>query len=470
MSIVISDKNASKRLMDLLKEFKIDVEKFNKALIDTGAVIAGSAVMQSVLGVKWDNSDIDIWLPVDHVNSVKNLGKAAHILQALPTYRMPHTITVGGTLNYERLTTFVSNIMTLKNKPTGAKTIQIMFVKTSIRDVISSFDFIESQMYYDGKNLLAIDNTIMPMLLKKQLHMSKIALEMQSPHEWIRTLKRVDKYVKRGFTNLDVTEREKIIKSISSQIDPDTLNEFIKAFARVWKSKPFCSKQIIITLNNNRVEMRIPTEADSLLPSPIIDQNDNTTPPQQCFDIIMYNDEDIEKYISSNSNDNIVIIEPSGKKAVCFSRDALQKLLKDPDTIFYPCIGRNGRYPVDYEKEMVRIYLSGFNVVVPLSDAEAAISNTSRIFRLYKADAEQYKTTSSRSSIASGANWIGRDHCQDGSDKQLYRLLPQPTAQGGMSVKTKLKYNGKMYKIHTGDRGGKYIMVDKKKIYATKLH
>lgn len=524
-----SDSNArlisqsKSRLYKLLQDFEItDMTKFNKALIDTGAVIAGSAVMQSVLNVRWENSDIDIWLPVGGGQSIKNLGKAGPILQALPnTYFMPSIIKMcprGANDSYirygdyARLKKFVSHVMTIKNFFNGSysKIIQIMFVKTSIRDVISSFDFNESHMYYDGKNLVTKGNTI-SMLLKKKFHMSDIALEMQTLYEWIRTFKRIEKYENRGFKKINVIELVKVVKSIINFVKTNpSFDEYrLEDFVRAWSMNSCCFDKIMIDWKNNRLELRVvgttriykserrgddisdhidssdhndsssdthsggvrpPHSGDTFLnpPAPIIRNVENM--PQNCFDFTMYSDENIKKHISADKNNNIVIISPSGKKSTCFSRTELKQLLKDQDTVFYPCIGRDGYFPVDKQKTMVRIYSNDFNVVVPVTDVKTAISNTAAsIFRIHETD-EKYETTaSSRTThnMQDDAARVSADHCQQGSDKQLYRLLPHPITQGGSAQKN-LKYQGKMYKVHTGDRGGKYIIVAKKKIYTTK--
>jgi hypothetical protein len=193
--------------------------------------------------------------------------------------------------------------------------------------------------------------------------------------------------------------------------------------------------------------------------------------PKTCFDFIMYGDEDIKEYLNPENNinsDNLVIIDPNQTRGICSSRTYLENLLRDPSMRFYPCIRvPQGGFQFVRNKTLIRIHSNNFNVVVPITDVKKAMSGQNgNIFKLYKTDTEYEFTSGANAAYLIGREaYVSADHCQSGSNKTLYRLLPTSLDQLGGIKKQKYKYKGKFYKICKGTKGGKYIIVDKKRIY-----
>ena len=545
---------------------KVDALKL--ALIESRAVIAGSAIMQSVRGETWGDSDIDIWLPTNSEDlPIDNVCKATGILKCLPNhYDIPNIIKMCPRNRnraympieqYERLSNYVTHIMTINHKRFLKKAIQIIFVKTTIEEVIASFDIIASQIWYNGKDFYQIlpeqfDARVQPpipmseiiddenlqgtdaelpitQLKEKIIKMSTIALELQSPFEWVRTIIRIEKYMTRfKIDKIDNGEKVKIVESIIDKIDKQhvvqpvtryslqSMRFYLQNFKTAWKTNESCLKQgITVRWNDNKLEFTIKGDADTdanisrltTEPPTLTDtdtdteteietvtangnkwdgdkyvinnenENENALKPttnvdithkKTCFDFCAYDDEDIENYIEEDTDDNIVIFDASGDQPICYSRQRLVELMNTANAVFYPC---ESEFPPTAirDKTLVRIQLT-YNVVVPISDVVDAIDNTaSKIFRIYKTNTTFDRTKSANVEFnVHEAAMVSGDHCQEGTNKDLHRLLDPKVFQtltrsgGGKKMFT---YNGLKYKLFKGKRGGKYIFVGEKKIY-----
>ena len=530
--------------------FKFDtedqVDDLKKALSSSGAVIAGSAIMQSVLGVEWEDSDIDIWLPVSSQDSpVDSLCKATDILKCIPgDYNVPKIIKMcprrhGTNLEqYQRLSAYVTYIMTMYSKTNNKKAIQIIFVKTTVQEVIASFDIIASQIWYNvdrdehdeflqilpnqfdhndkpkSVNIIeeAVGDTPIIQLLARQIKMSEIALKLQSPFEWIRTIIRIEKYNTRFKTSIDKVEKQSIVQSIINKINIEHANSpenqyslnvmlnYLHNFKAAWTENESCKKQDISvrwndTLGLHVLEFRIQGVRRSgtiiLNTNPIVipplekrkiwtidnylitddnevaiipDKNDNPI-KETCFDFCTYDDEEIIKYLAENKKDNIVIFDASGEKPICYTRQRLTDLINTASTVFYPCLPQN---KANKKKTLVRIHCQDYNTVVPISDVTSAIQSEQTIFRIYKTGTrfEITKSANVEYNVHDGS-FVSGDHCQAGTNKNLYRLLDADSFKVSQSAGGKIMYtyNGLKYKLLIGKRGGKYIFVGEKKIY-----
>ena len=564
-----------KRLKTLLEKSNIKVDKLNIALKNTGAVIAGSAIMQSVLIVSeadWKDSDIDIWIPLNTSNANAR-DTVMEIMKALPdTYRYPLIHSVSNfNGNYARLAKYVSQIFTIKSSLHTHKTIQLMFAKTPILKLIKSFDFLEAQVYYDGKDLYQPSTLNFVRLKDKTLTLSDVACKEQTPYEWIRTLSRIQKYVGRGFSTISVADRKTMANSIKEYIEAHT--DFLcREFIRAWVANVYTPRSALVfqpgydeikiifdgepdeegdipeieisvqcisansnssqnsssqrqsnngsqgnsqrqsnngsqgnnqrqsnngsQVNNNRSNSgpRSPRSYRSLespsslgshrslgsprrrrrlrnllnyplpLPIPIIDETHTTAAAlETCYDLYSLEDIDIEKYTNEDA-DNIVIIDTTCKNAIGFKRTWLENLLTDAKCIFYPCYN----YKVRLSECMVRIYSNNINVVVPLQDVDDAIKTDVKRFKLYKTDIT-HEFTASHDVAVSHGTMVGADHCQDGTNKLLYRLLPDPLQVGGIVSLVYLKKEGKLGKgrrVHKDKKTDeKYILLNKKRVY-----
>jgi hypothetical protein len=534
-----------------------------EALISSNAVIAGSAIMQSVLNVDWNDSDIDIWLPIDsEASPIDSFCKAIKILKCIPGhYYIPKIIKMCPRNNgfmsietYQRLSTYVTYIMTMHHRQNSKKAIQIICVKTTIAEVIASFDIIASQIWYNGKEFMQIlpgqlgtnnipmseqitdgeiviepdmSQNVKPInqLINKQIKMSTIALELQSPFEWIRTIIRIEKYKTRfDATSISTEEKKSIIKSIIAKIDKQHANSpvterslrnmhyYLQNFKTVWKTNDSCKKQgikvrwntlqgldvleFILKKHQSQGLSGLVNETDESFftkppPEPSVDvvpqvkkwigdtyviQNDDNegaevptkvgTDKKECFDFCAYDDEDIVKYLDYDKDNNIVIFDASGEQPICYTRQRLTDLMNTASAVFYPC---QSEYPhtTIKDKTLVRIQLI-YNVVVPISDVVEAIKNKEvKIFRVYTTNTifERTKSANVEYNVHAAA-MVSGDHCQDETDKKLHRLLDANSVKSsGGGGKKMYTYNGLKYKLLNGTRGGKYIFVGEKKIY-----
>lgn len=139
----------------------------------------------------------------------------------------------------------------------------------------------------------------------------------------------------------------------------------------------------------------------------------------QCFDWEDYDNRPIETYL--NYTPNGIIYSTLDGHAVCSSVENLNFYLKDPTSIFYHCIGRDGRFPVDQKWPVIKLPVADFMTYVPAAQLKRALKQKQNFLLLYPVDVK-WETTASKGATE-GGGWVSADHCQAGSDKQLWSLI-----------------------------------------------
>lgn len=158
-------------------------------LRQTRACIAGSYTLQAALGNHsrvWPSSDVDVW-----VRGAEHVATYAVALLALG-YDLPF---VNGTTNstYVRLRTSVSQIITFAH--TTMPKVQVL-VLTRDEPVVTDFDLVMLQCWYDGHELRATEAAAKD---QRARHLTLNSAAVQDAASWFRTLRRVRKYEARGF-------------------------------------------------------------------------------------------------------------------------------------------------------------------------------------------------------------------------------------------------------------------------------
>jgi len=205
-------------------------ERMRSALVRLGipasidAVIAGSAVMQAVLGEAWEGSDIDMWTTARAFPGVKaDLSHAGYVLSRL--------VLVDHNSAYARMSATISCIYEFA-AAAGPPVIQVIIVKLDLAlAAVHAFDITACQVYYvPAQHLLAAASPdALASLLARQLVFSQSALATQAPMEWIRTLKRVCKYVQRNFT-IGEAQWARMLHAVSERCtDAEALRRWVQS-------------------------------------------------------------------------------------------------------------------------------------------------------------------------------------------------------------------------------------------------
>lgn len=217
-----------KYINDRLKMMGINSKEFNDSLQRSNSIVSGSFPLQCLLGEYW-NSDIDIYnnhsVPYYHPNKNNNFYdyrwlekifetnsnkiKVARIIkddsmyeyedkQLIESFNCDYGYCINGLHNINYLVDFDIN----KNQ------CQFIIYKNNILD---KFDFDFCKLKYDGNKLYFIENMNIikykTITLKKNYIIDSYNQQFQNYHydkdkrdEYIeKTLKRMDKYKKRGF-------------------------------------------------------------------------------------------------------------------------------------------------------------------------------------------------------------------------------------------------------------------------------
>jgi hypothetical protein len=186
--------------------------------------IAGSAVMQAVLGEAWEGSDIDMWATAPAYPSV-----AADLESA--GYALSRHVPIEDNSAYARMSATIRCIYEFA-AAAGPPVIQVIIVKLdSALAAVHAFDITACQVYYvPAQHLLAAAcPDALASLLARQLVFSQSALATQAPMEWIRTLKRVCKYVQRGFV-IEDAQWARMVAAVSERCtDAEALRRWVQS-------------------------------------------------------------------------------------------------------------------------------------------------------------------------------------------------------------------------------------------------
>lgn len=175
-------------------------------------LIAGSAVMQAVLDEAWEASDMDMW-------ATSHAGAAADLKHA--GYALARHVPIDENSAYARMSATIRCIH--EYRKAAGPVVQVITVKTeNALDAVHAFDITACQVYYVPKQrvLAAASPDALAALLARRIVFSQSALQTQAPMEWIRTLKRVCKYVRRGFV-IEDAQWTRMLAAVSERLGDD---------------------------------------------------------------------------------------------------------------------------------------------------------------------------------------------------------------------------------------------------------
>jgi len=214
------------RLSELFDAEEYSVEKFCTLLRENNIVIAGSAPLQALLGEAWPSSDIDIW--IDPENRDRSFRRLSAFLTLAGCQKIRQINFCKMFSEYARLRNQVSEIYATK---LHGITIQIVICKIPVLEVVSNFDLTICNVFFDGEVIHVSDETRAD-IETKTLTTNGV---VQNPMEWLRTVKRMIKYYKRGFTNIDYVKinRDLTESQVRDNMEVGLPEDMIKRFIDV---------------------------------------------------------------------------------------------------------------------------------------------------------------------------------------------------------------------------------------------
>lgn len=251
-SIVGGDEypNATQFMRQQFSQSAIDPDLMLQAMRETGAVVAGSSVLKAILqsyagqqlpAGNWQDDDFDIWVR-DDPSKYWDPTQAFHNLLVAAGYRHARKFTTEKS-QYQRLRRYVKHIHVYEaaagsngeeKSPieTVVRRLPVQFIvlyeskpkqRTALigapvpkpepaSAVVNSFDINVCQAVFHAD---ASISTMAP--ITRELHITEAA-EQQRPMEWIRTIRRLVKYIGRGFT---LNDWNSILSIVAKAIESD---------------------------------------------------------------------------------------------------------------------------------------------------------------------------------------------------------------------------------------------------------
>lgn len=222
-------------------------EEMDEFLIETKSYLAGSFVMQAVLGETWNDVDVDIWIP--HVNSSKSLSRMNFLLASygfIFTGYECHGDFKSGQSETRGFDTHILSDEYRVLSYRGACQHRDKFVKLivmpvfrSFFEIIQAFDIIATQIYYDGRVINSYNYQSLADTNSKLIEFSEKAVEFQTSFDWLRTFLRVEFYMDRGFT-MDRKSLDFAVSTLIYQfslIDKDDVMTLLFSFGREFRHK-----------------------------------------------------------------------------------------------------------------------------------------------------------------------------------------------------------------------------------------
>lgn len=217
---------------DLSKHFDNSNEKtieFLNSIHDSNSFISGSYPLKIIMNENW-KTDIDIWTYKD--NDIEQMVKI--LMKSGFSFSQYISSFYGKNNEYSRLSTSVESIKVFTK---GQLVVQIINTKVKPEEVISGFDIELCKLMFDGIELKEPEEGVIQLVVKcVNRRILKInPLVQQDMFEWFRTIKRMQKYYDRGFTNIDY---ESIQVSLFNSFLNTELNKkgynYFKFFFETW--------------------------------------------------------------------------------------------------------------------------------------------------------------------------------------------------------------------------------------------
>jgi len=457
--------------------------KFSALLSDTKSCIAGSYPLQAVLNVNWNEeagTDIDVW--VDEHSDIgllfSTLLEYGYIWRGTFNDDLQR-LNLTDDMDYVRLRSTIDKMYTfVKN---DFLNIQVLVLKKglTVDSAVSNFDLSICQIIYDGRRIYTLAPDLERQLETKMTYVTESARKNQSFFEWMRSLKRIEKYQKRGIAtdpsvwkDLDIFSTCKVKYYGALEQFFNRWNERARRISRYMRPEfaiiPERQDVVFGLMVNNRDENKWRQVASSVKHFEDIEETDtldtsrelylpfDDTVPENtdfsetsqkgfpkleyktCLDIAMYEeDASVEGYFKENADGIVIIVGP---KAVCYSLDELKKVLSDKSvfdtTVYYECKPNEelkqsdvAQFPDNKEEPYVLIRLEA-NFTVPLRDLAKVIRAFGDEYRFVEIvpwimdDGKQKKLerTVSHGIYVRTSNAVSADHCQGGTSKLVYRL------------------------------------------------
>lgn len=158
-------------------------------------VIAGSFPLQHLIGENWADSDVDLWVS----DKIKLRKLSSYLLGRGYDLPIKHRDILIEADTYSRLKRWVRRIYIFRD-PTGKRPdVQAILTHEDVKltELVESFDIDACCVFADGEKVVtSFENTN---LKQRKTSLNSNAIFEQSPYEWFRTLRRVEKYMLRGF-------------------------------------------------------------------------------------------------------------------------------------------------------------------------------------------------------------------------------------------------------------------------------
>ena len=151
-----------------------------------------------------------------------------------------------------------------------------------------------------------------------------------------------------------------------------------------------------------------------------------------CFDWIQYSEVSAQEFLQEDLSDGVVL-RAKGRPgmALCTTRRRLYELLGSGETLFYACRPNREWDAVEgrvYRDTLyVRLQMPEFNVIVNARELGAALRDRSLVWDVEESDVV-LPTTGSVSAM-DGLQYFSADHCQEGTHKVVWTLLPRPSPE-----------------------------------------
>jgi hypothetical protein len=171
---------------------------------------------------------------------------------------------------------------------------------------------------------------------------------------------------------------------------------------------------------------------------------DENTLPQNCFDFVMYDEENITDYLNDESTNFIfVMIDHDGNfgDIICASREYVSRIIDDKFKYFYECAGpyigttqdrSMGRGVVNFPYVKFPLDRNDFNGFIPLNQLKAILRNNYKVYYvLPKMENGEHKlithTVGWENYLQPARNrridaTVSANHCQHGSSILIYEI------------------------------------------------
>jgi len=159
--------------------------------------------------------------------------------------------------------------------------------------------------------------------------------------------------------------------------------------------------------------------------------------PNKCYDFVEIEDKQIDEYLQQKGNLVLVAVTNlSESPAICTSISRQKKNLSENPNIYWECKGLRQFPQPNPAESYIKLSIKAIQIYVKAQEFKEKLDKNPKII-FFVPSGKRLKYTASATALVD-LDHVGADHCQEGTSKEVWKILEMKDTKRGPSVKKQL--------------------------------